>query len=48
VSSANFTERGQDRNIEVGVLIEDPSFASYLAGQWLGLVDAGIVGEWRE
>jgi phosphatidylserine/phosphatidylglycerophosphate/cardiolipin synthase-like enzyme len=47
VSSANFTQRGQDRNIEVGVLIEDPSFASYLAGQWLGLIDAGIVGEYR-
>jgi phosphatidylserine/phosphatidylglycerophosphate/cardiolipin synthase-like enzyme len=46
VSSANFTQRGQERNIEVGVLIEDASFASYLAGQWLGLVDAGIVGEY--
>ena len=45
VSSANFTQRGQERNIEVGVLIEDPSFASYLAGQWLGLIDAGLVGE---
>jgi hypothetical protein len=44
VSSANFTQRGQERNIEVGVLIEDPSFASYLAGQWLGLIDAGLVG----
>lgn len=48
VSSANFTQRGQERNIEVGVLIEDPSFASYLSGQWLGLVDAGIVGEHSE
>jgi phosphatidylserine/phosphatidylglycerophosphate/cardiolipin synthase-like enzyme len=45
VSSANFTQRGQERNIEVGVLIEEPSFASYLAGQWIGLIDAGIVGE---
>jgi PLD-like domain len=45
VSSANFTQRAQARNIEVGVLIEDASFASYLAGQWLGLIDAGIVGE---
>jgi phosphatidylserine/phosphatidylglycerophosphate/cardiolipin synthase-like enzyme len=45
VSSANFTQRGQERNIEVGVLIEDPSFASYLAGQWLSLIDAGVVGE---
>jgi len=46
VSSANFTQRGQERNIEVGVLIEDPSFASYLGGQWLGLIDAGIAGEY--
>ena len=45
VSSANFTQRGQERNIEVGVLIEDASFASYLAGQWLGLMDAGLVAE---
>jgi phosphatidylserine/phosphatidylglycerophosphate/cardiolipin synthase-like enzyme len=46
VSSANFTQRGQERNIEVGVLIADPSFASYLAGQCLGLVEGGLVGEW--
>lgn len=46
VSSANFTQRGQERNIEVGVLIEDPSFSSYLAGQWMGLVEAGIAGEY--
>jgi hypothetical protein len=43
VTSANFTDRGQTRNIEVGVLIEDPRFASRLAGQWRGLVEAGIV-----
>ncbi|WP_441293152.1 phospholipase D-like domain-containing protein [Sorangium sp. KYC3313] len=48
LSSANFTQRGQERNIEVGVLIEDPSFASYLAGQWLGLIDARIVGEFTK
>ena len=47
VSSANFTQRGQERNIEVGVLIEEAGFASVLAGQWLGLIDAGIVGEYR-
>jgi phosphatidylserine/phosphatidylglycerophosphate/cardiolipin synthase-like enzyme len=46
VSSANFTQRAQERNIEVGVLIEDASFAGYLAGQWLGLIEAGIVGEY--
>jgi hypothetical protein len=47
VSSANFTQRGRERNIEVGVLVEDVSFASYLAGQWLGLIDAGLVAEYR-
>ncbi len=47
VSSANFTQRAQEHNIEVGVLVTDASFASFLAGQWLGLVDAGLVREWR-
>jgi len=45
VSSANFTERGQERNIEVGVLIEDRAFAEFLTAQWLGLIDSGLVGE---
>ena len=45
VSSANFTQRAQERNIEVGVLVEDASFAGYLAGQWLALIDAGYVEE---
>jgi PLD-like domain len=47
VSSANFTDRGQERNIEVGVLINDPRFAMKLAQQWDGLVKDGIVGEYR-
>lgn len=34
---------GQERNIDVGVLIADPRFASHLAGQWLGLVEGGLV-----
>jgi phosphatidylserine/phosphatidylglycerophosphate/cardiolipin synthase-like enzyme len=46
VLSANFMQRGQERNIEVGVLIEDPSFAGFLAGQWMGLIEAGMVGEY--
>jgi phosphatidylserine/phosphatidylglycerophosphate/cardiolipin synthase-like enzyme len=46
VSSANFTQRGQERNIEVGVLIEDMSFASYLAGQWLRLIETGMVARY--
>ena len=45
VSSANFTQRGQERNIEVGVRIDDPTFASFLASQWMGLIDAGLVAE---
>ena len=48
VSSANFTQRGQERNIEVGVLIEEPGFARFLAGQWVGLVEAGIVREFSQ
>lgn len=47
VSSANFTQRGQERNIEVGVLIDEPSFGAFLARQWMGLVDAGLVAEWK-
>lgn len=47
VSSANFTQRGQERNIEVGVLIDSPSFATYLAGQWFGLIESAIVAEYR-
>lgn len=27
------------------MLIEDPSFASFLAGQWLSLIDPAVVGE---
>ncbi len=41
VSSANFTDRGLYRNLEVGVLIEDQTFARRLAEQWLSLVDSG-------
>lgn len=47
VSSANFTSRGQERNLEVGVLLHDASFAAQLERQWLGLVGAGLVVSWR-
>jgi phosphatidylserine/phosphatidylglycerophosphate/cardiolipin synthase-like enzyme len=43
VTSANFTERGQTRNIEAGVLIEDAAFAGELAAQWRLLIAAGLV-----
>lgn len=38
VTSANFTDRGQTRNLEVGALIDDKTFAKRLIGQWFGLV----------
>lgn len=41
VSSANFTDRGQHRNLEAGVLVEGSTFAERLAEQWLGLVASG-------
>ncbi|MDQ3264460.1 MAG: DISARM system phospholipase D-like protein DrmC [Myxococcota bacterium] len=41
VTSANFTQAGQTRNVEVGVLIEDPALASSLAGQWIRGVLSG-------
>ena len=45
VTSANFTDRGQSRNIEVGVLVEDEGFARGLATQWWGAVKAGLLGK---
>jgi phosphatidylserine/phosphatidylglycerophosphate/cardiolipin synthase-like enzyme len=42
VTSANFTDRGQDRNIEVGVVIEDPFFGRSLVEQWVAAVTAGV------
>lgn len=47
IGSANFTERGQERNVEAGVLIEDEDFAGRLAAQWRGLVEAGLVRRYR-
>lgn len=43
ITSANFTDRGQTRNFEAGVAIEDRGFAASLERQWLNLVDAGVV-----
>jgi phosphatidylserine/phosphatidylglycerophosphate/cardiolipin synthase-like enzyme len=47
VSSANFTLRGQDRNIETGVLLHDVAFASQLERQWRSLIDEGLVYAWH-
>jgi hypothetical protein len=43
ITSANFTDRGQSRNIEAGVLIEDTAFSQELAGHWRQLVSEGLV-----
>lgn len=39
VTSANFTQRGQSRNVEVGVVLEDPKLAEVLEAQF-------VAGEW--
>ena len=43
VTSANFTERGHERNMEVGFLIEDAAAAADLVAQWRLLIAAGAV-----
>lgn len=45
VTSANFSDRGQERNVEAGVLLHDSKFAEHLARQWIGLIEAGLVRE---
>lgn len=42
VTSANFTRRGHDRNIEVGALIEDPERAVEVIGVFEDWVGAGV------
>ena len=41
VTSANFTEAAQERNIEAGVLVDSASFATSLRLQFDSLVEAG-------
>lgn len=43
LTSANFTSRGHERNIELGVRIDDPGFARGVAAQWHALVAQGLV-----
>jgi phosphatidylserine/phosphatidylglycerophosphate/cardiolipin synthase-like enzyme len=43
ITSANFTGRGQDRNIEVGVVIHDQGDALALERQWNNLIESGDV-----
>ena len=40
VSSANFTEAGQDRNIEVGLLVQSPVIAGRVSRFFEALVDS--------
>ncbi len=47
IGSANFTDRGQSRNIEVGAEIEDASFARALINQWKSATAAGVFVEWK-
>jgi phosphatidylserine/phosphatidylglycerophosphate/cardiolipin synthase-like enzyme len=43
VSSANFTEAAQTKNIEVGVLLRSPPFACRLAGHFQALAEHGTL-----
>jgi phosphatidylserine/phosphatidylglycerophosphate/cardiolipin synthase-like enzyme len=43
ITSANFTGRGQERNIEVGVVLHDRGYAQALETQWSNLVESGDV-----
>jgi PLD-like domain len=43
ITSANFTEAAMDRNIEVGVLIDDPGFSARLRAQFDALEISGQV-----
>lgn len=43
ITSANLTEAAQDRNIEAGVLLDDPVFARALRTQFESLIDRGYV-----
>jgi phosphatidylserine/phosphatidylglycerophosphate/cardiolipin synthase-like enzyme len=45
VGSANFTDRGQTRNIEAGVLVHDARFAMELVRQFHDAVGAGLFVE---
>jgi phosphatidylserine/phosphatidylglycerophosphate/cardiolipin synthase-like enzyme len=42
ITSANFTDRGQSRNIETGLLLHDQRLSSQLVAQWKGAVATGV------
>ena len=43
MTSANFTEAAQERNIEAGVVVRSPRFAARLADHFDALADAGLL-----
>jgi len=43
ISSANFTEAAQERNIEAGVLVADDSVAERIRWQFEGMIEAGVL-----
>ena len=43
VSSANFTEAAQERNIEVGVLLRVPALAEQISRHFQALIEAGVL-----
>jgi phosphatidylserine/phosphatidylglycerophosphate/cardiolipin synthase-like enzyme len=45
VGSANFTQRGQERNIEVGARIESPRFSSHLVAHFHAALSDGVFVE---
>ena len=45
VGSANFTDRAQTRNVEVGVLLDDALFARELLRQFHAARDTGVFGK---
>ena len=47
VTSANFTEAAQERNIEAGVLLDHPSLAETLVSRFRGLRDSGRLKRMR-
>jgi len=47
IGSANFTQRGHERNVEAGVLIDDEDFACRLVAQWRSLIDSGAMTRYR-
>lgn len=47
ITSANFTDRGQSRNIETGVLVEDKRLAVQMVSQWKGVLAGGEFVEYR-